>query len=556
MTADGWEAAAWFWHGEGACQVSENGVKSAWTASPKSINMIEGRQSLASWHGTIGMHHSRRLIAFTAALFCIAFGSQCALAQEAVPSVVVDRRAEMLADFEAFLDILRTDYAGFETKTAGDRGNEFEKLAAEARSAIADSPSLIDAKIDALVAWFEDQHLSVKRVSGTPAPQTSPTNGSSDFDALREQGRMIAPERVAEGLADGQELAGEWMTVDGVYTLALIGDPQEDGQQIAVVRKTTSPAWAPGQVKFTLSQRVGDAWDVAYRMGDHSERAMRLAKIGDGTMLKLYDEDVVVYLQRSGANIEELKSRLFNPQEFSLTRLSDETLLIRLPNFFAENRPVIEAMLAEHHEALTSTENLVIDVRYNNGGSEGSYSELMRYLYTRPIYAIGIEFLGSQRNIAGLEALLAKYRDSLDSDTVDYVEGMLAKARSDPGEWVVPLDRGFTIDTRDEVLPSPKRIGILTEGAGSSGDQFVIDARFSSKVTTFGRPTAGVIDYSNVIETPLPSGDFVARWPTTRSLRLPEEPYDNIGVPPDIPFGHEVVDPIGYVQAWLERQTD
>ena len=75
-------------------------------------------------------------------------------------------------------------------------------------------------------------------------------------------------------------------------------------------------------------------------------------------------------------------------------------------------------------------------------------------------------------------------------------------------------------------------------------------------MTTFGKPTAGVIDYSNVVSSKLPSGNFKMSWPITRSLRLPEEPFDNVGVPPDVPFGEEIADPIGYVQNWLERQVD
>jgi len=111
--------------------------------------------------------------------------------------------------------------------------------------------------------------------------------------------------------------------------------------------------------------------------------------------------------------------------------------------------------------------------------------------------------------------------------------------------------------TYPQVYAFPRRVGILTEGAGSSGDQFVIDARFSRKVTLLGAPTAGVIDYSNVITAPAPSGDFDLAWPMTRSMRLPEEPFDSVGVQPDVPFPDGgVEDEIAWAQGWLERQAD
>ena len=462
----------------------------------------------------------------------------------------------VLTDYDAFLSILRTDYAGFEIKTAGDKAAEFERLAADTRAALAEDPRQFDRLMDEMVRWFEDRHLGLRRVAGTPGPMPSPPTPALDVEALKLQGRMIGPGEVEAGLTDAGGLAGEWVTLDKGYTLALIPDPADAGRWVAVVRDTTFSTWAPGQVKFTVGRGEGGRYDVVYQMGDHSERPMQLIPLPGGTMLKLTDGEFVVFLERPEADNTALKDRLFAPQDFTLTRLSNDTLLLRLPDFAPENRTVIEGHLAEHHEALTSTPNLVIDARYNNGGSDGSYSKLMKYLYTRPIYAIGVEFRATERNIAAYEALIEQYRNELDAETLAYLDTLVIKARANVGGWIVPQEHGFSIVAHDKVMPYPKRVGILTEGAGSSGDQFVIDARFSRKVTTFGKPTAGVIDFSNVVSEPLPSGRFEMSWPMTRSLRLPEEPYDNVGVAPDVPFGEEVADPVGYVQAWLERQVD
>ena len=240
--------------------------------------------------------------------------------------------------------------------------------------------------------------------------------------------------------------------------------------------------------------------------------------------------------------------------EFTVARLSDETVMIRVPTFNRDYLESFEALLAEFHNTITSTPNLLIDLRGNTGGSDATYERLMSYLYTRPIYGIAPEIRTGGRNIAYLQSLGTS--GDLDEETQEWVEDILTRAASSEDDWVPMLSRGFLITTYPQVYEFPKRVGILTEGAGSSGDQFVIDARFSSKVTLLGAPTAGVIDYSNMVTADAPSGDFTLYWPMTRSMRLPEEPFDNVGVPVDVPYPDGVTDQVQWAQDWLERQVD
>ena len=240
--------------------------------------------------------------------------------------------------------------------------------------------------------------------------------------------------------------------------------------------------------------------------------------------------------------------------EFAVTRLSDDTIMVRAPDFFVENAETFAALLAEHHEEITSTPNLLIDIRGNRGGGDLTYAPLMAYLYTRPIYGIAPEIRATPRNLATLQENVSS--GEYGAEVQEFVANILARAAETEGEWVPMFADGFVIETYPQVHELPKRVGILTEGAGSSGDQFVIDARFSSKVTLLGAPTAGVIDYSNMITMDAPSGEFALAWPMTRSMRLPEEPFDNVGVPVDVPYPDGVTDQVQWAQDWLERQVD
>lgn len=242
-------------------------------------------------------------------------------------------------------------------------------------------------------------------------------------------------------------------------------------------------------------------------------------------------------------------------QTFAIRRLSDQTMYIRAPHFGADAAEELHGLLERHHDEIVSTPNLLIDLRDNGGGRDFVYAPLMAYLYTRPIYGIGVEFRASSRNMAMLEKIASD--PETPQGTLDFLAGFMDRARAaEPGSWVSLWDRDFTIRTYPQVHDLPRRVGILAEGAASSGEQFVIDSRFSRKVTLMGGPTNGVIDYSNVVSAKAPSGKFEIRYPLTRSMRLPEEPFDNIGVQPDIHFGDDVADQVAAAQAWLERQVD
>ena len=126
-----------------------------------------------------------------------------------------------------------------------------------------------------------------------------------------------------------------------------------------------------------------------------------------------------------------------------------------------------------------------------------------------------------------------------------------------PGAYVQPETRPFSAYVAPDVRLSPRHIAVLIDGAASTGEQFILDARQSRKVTLFGyRNSAGILDYANVVAMTSPSGRVHLQWATSRSLRLPDDPVDPKGVAPDIAIPRSERDPISYVQAWLERQVD
>jgi len=456
-------------------------------------------------------------------------------------------REDALKDFDFVLEVLRHDYAGFSDKTAGAKAVEFEALVRTKRAEIEQNPVKEGLIIGDVLAWFNDRHTSYSLAS---LPEQASPNADT---LLASRGPFFPTDRpVSAANTARQPLAGTtWASTDGSYQAVILPDPADPQRALGVITSSKSAAWSPGQVKFALTPSA-DGWSGTYYMRDHSAETAAARFLGKSSVLRF--ASLSVDWVRMKPTPAMPLDNIVPSSGFFFRRLSNKTAILRLPNFYGQNKEKIERLLEDNRIILENTPNLVIDARDNSGGSDGSYSKLMAWLYTRPIYSIDVEFRATARNADLYEAMLKD--PSLSPDTVSQLRRIVARIRNAKSDWVSSGDRPFSITTFPRIMPNPKRVGIIATGAGSSGDQFVLDARQSRKVTTFGGPTAGVIDYSNVLEAPSPSKLFVLRWATSRSMRLPDEPIDNVGLQPDIPISEQVNDPITFVQSWLERQVD
>lgn len=460
---------------------------------------------------------------------------------------------EGVRDFDFVVEHMRRNYAGYPDKVPGHE-DELAALTQSTRAAIAADPSATAAQIRTWLAWFRDQHVGLdERVDATAAAGPTPEELAALERAWAAGGERVTVTAAELRAAERRPRRGRdpyvglWESDDGVYRV-LVQRPDAGARWRGVVIASTTAAWVPGQIKFRLAIDDGRTTG-AYAMRNHRELPTAVTVLAGGDLLR-FDEVRSVF-RRVGSRAE--LDRYAPARTFFLRPLSAQTLWLRLPDFRAEHRAQIEQLLTEHAALLERTPNLVIDLRNNEGGTDWSYEQLMGWLYTRPIYTPGVEFRVSAANADALEAYATDPAAGEDQRRV--VVDLVARMRAATGPWVPFGDRPLDIARYPTIHANPAQVGILITGAGSSGEQFVLGARQSRKVTLFGGNTAGILDYSNVLTAALPSGKFTLRYSGSRSLRLPDEPIDNVGIAPDVRLDDADGDPIGYVQRWLEART-
>jgi C-terminal processing protease CtpA/Prc len=230
-----------------------------------------------------------------------------------------------------------------------------------------------------------------------------------------------------------------------------------------------------------------------------------------------------------------------------IEKLSDNTVYLRLPSFNISQKKSIDSLINANHNLITSTPNLIIDVRNNGGGSDASYDELIQYLYTNPIRYIGVQSYSTKLNNQRF-LTYTKNMNFSEEDRKEFFE-RYKKLNQHLGEFVT--DDSVSISILKKIYSYPKNVGILiNRGTGSSAEQFLIDAMQSKKVKLFGTSTLGSLDMSNINSVISPNNDFILSYSTTKSLRLPEFVVDASGIQPNYYIDNSIPE-----EKWIEFVT-
>ena len=327
-----------------------------------------------------------------------------------------------------------------------------------------------------------------------------------------------------------ETLEGIWQFSS--YTVAL---KKEGNVHKAYIVESTNPSWKAGQVKFIVNDpEDNNTAKVTFFMGDHSARQI-------DTMTLLGNNEVVlgnsfIVMSREEPRQESFPEitryvRLLSTKAPLFEKVSENTVLVRIPAFDHAFKKDIDAVIAKHLDTILNTENLIIDIRGNGGGSDVSYASLLPILYTNPIRTVGMEYLSTELNNSRMLGFLQNPHFS--EEEKQWAKDGYDILNQHIGSYI-NIDEDVTVETFDKIEPLPKSIGVLVDSSnGSTAEQFLLAAKQSKKVKLFGQTTAGVLDISNMYQTDSPSGTFTLYYSLTKSLRIPHMAIDGVGIQPD-----------------------
>ncbi|MFD1739617.1 S41 family peptidase [Bacillus salitolerans] len=249
-------------------------------------------------------------------------------------------------------------------------------------------------------------------------------------------------------------------------------------------------------------------------------------------------EAKTITIEKDGTKTLVELSHYDNPRQPSnyVVEEKEGTLLFRFNDFIDLNQ--MKSLLETHKDQLNSTYNWIIDVRECRGGSDSVYHLLLDGIFqpNPTLTHDGMLHLCTERNYHNRMTTFKKFNNILESPDL-FIAAFMIQMDVNRGKGFVQFDFSeFNEDNPIKGSELPKRvILVIDKFCGSSGEQFVLDAKQSTKVTVIGRPTKGVLDYSNQAVEIFKHEGYEFVYATSRSNRIDRnEGIDFNGINPDI----------------------
>jgi hypothetical protein len=432
------------------------------------------------------------------------------------------------SQLDALAHATQQNYAGYQDKasTTADRlalDRHLSLLRARAvRTLGADCLDLLKAYIH----FFRDHHLQVR----STAPAGRESLRLSRTSVLNVDSLSRVP------ITYSDPILGMWESTSGRTRLVIVPAPPPYGQydRYAAVMSSADTAWSAGDLYATFVSAADEGiYHATWFSPTRAPQEWAAVVVDDSLLLTGFNGWHRVTTDRPGAPAGRR-----DPLRPSFRSLSRGIALLTLPSMQVQYAADVDSVVRTHAAELGRLDLLVIDVRGNQGGGDNTYMPILPLLFTDTITTVAGSVLSSPANIAYYERFL----DPAGVNSPTWVVEMLADMRAQPGAQIAlpPSTLAY-----DDVRPYPRAIAILLDGvAASSTETFLLKARQSSKVRLFGQPSAGIVDYLNPAHHPLGCGVVLQAPTIRRSLRLPADAIDNIGIAPDVLLPWNEPDPI------------
>lgn len=422
-------------------------------------------------------------------------------------------------DFSFLRRQIENNYAGFSDKTSGAKRKIYESFTAPFTKR-AKAITKLNYCLGMQKEWlnfFKDGHIQIGENNLPAITDTAVLN-----KLIIETEKISITTDELHRLSNSKELEGIYYSTDSSYKIALIKNRNIYRDYAGVILTSKSALWKPGQVKLELKEIKKNVF-IAYTYNrDHlphiADYTFNLGVFNDGVWVKTGTTPVHKFPQKNSPVMAE--------------KIAQDIFYIQIQSFDPWNAAAIDSVFNLNHSKLQSTPNLILDLRGNGGGADFAYSPIIPYIYTNPVYNIGVDVIASDDNIKGWLELLKDAE--LPPSTKDAVKNMIQKMEKHKGQFVSIVDDDTTV--LEKVMPNPKQVVILIDSkCASSTEQFLLAAAQSKKVTLMGQNTRGVLDYANMRDVAYPCSPFTLSYATTRSRRLDTgKGVDLIGIKPNV----------------------
>lgn len=457
-----------------------------------------------------------------------------------------ERACDCLANLNQLVAKTEENYAGYPHKITSKTNVGYQKLVISLRKKAAsiNQPKACYILLKEYVLFFKDKHFILNYATTTDVDnEYLPYTEATFTSYLKTKGKR-AP------------LEGIYKNPEGTLTLGI----KQTSPTLfkAIVLNAQDPALTQGKVYFTLTKTAKGYTAKLYDVFISTDTPAKLV----GNLLWIWDKyrfGKVFPTTMTAAEKTEWESWRDQNNGLAVAQLSPKTAYLRVPTFL-QNDDKIQQLVMANDSLLRHSENLIVDLCGNGGGNTGWVS-FLPYFMTQPIEQYPSWLRVTPENVASKRNDLAyfvnnpipeEYKKYFPDATIAAYKKAFTELPTTKETFYPIPGVTFPLET---LLPSPKKIALLVDDmCGSSTEYFFFLSKQSSKTTTFGIPTFGMMDYEGMgTPTPMPDERFIITIPISASSWTRQNPIDQSGWQPDVMLSKlPQAQWVKYVQEYLE----
>jgi len=464
------------------------------------------------------------------------------------PAIAVAQNCSCHELLDSLIKKVETDYAGYIHKVKEPGNKSYENFKKEIKTK-SGNVAFIDCYgiLDEYVKFFHDGHLFIIEFP-------NPSQAQSDSLQL-----LIKHMPVPANYTDALTKKTEKDSVEGIWgdtfnqQIAIV--KKEDNLFYGIIQQSNIPKWEPGMVRMEIKKVKENEYNITYYKDNFSKIHFTGAHIDKNVFLSFGVYSLAKLFPR---NPEIEYVNLNNPSLPVMKIIDNKNVLLTIPSALIDGK-YLDSLLDKYDNAITSTPNLIIDIRGNGGGNYiwgRLYYIANTIVYPTPKKIKDDDFLmlASEDDADYVKNRIASYfKKTKDSTGIKYYDELISKIKNNIGKVI-----GFSYynpwpDTAKRVvMPNPSHISVIIDkGVASAGEAFVQGIKETgTKAILYGSNTYGMIDYMNVNIIPFDSERnqlYYLGYPTFFSKEIKTKPINPTGIKPDIYIPANTVDWIRWV---------
>jgi hypothetical protein len=316
---------------------------------------------------------------------------------------------------------------------------------------------------------------------------------------------------------------GIWYFQDGSFSIDIFQTKNTTGEWAGVIKNDNSKSWKKGQIKIEFINNVNGSFSCIYWRKNLIPKIYNLY-LTDSTMI--IGRNLIFYRK---PQVEQ--NTTINTHDLHFRQLSERTNYLKIPSFDLSFKNKIDSLIIKNRLAITSKENLIIDLRTNGGGGFDAFQSILPYVLDTNLTEA--PYFGSvwvsNENYAYYDRTKYEYTETKQDsiDELKYVEFL----KTNIGRFT-PIER--STDTIQLERNSPLNIAIMfNRNTASTAEGFILQASESKKVQTYGENSAGAVSYGDWLPVELPDLNIWVAITTKKMVFKSNEDFESIGISPD-----------------------